>query len=314
MDKYLITGGAGFIGSHLVEALLEQGHFVRVLDNFDTGIRENLSFLHGEPEIVEGSIEDYSVVQKVMQGIDYVLHQAARGSVPRSIEDPFGTHNVNITGTLNVLNAARASSIRRVISASSSSVYGETPELPKVETMFPAPMSPYAVSKLVLEHYSSMFHHVYGMETVALKYFNVYGPRQNPNLQYSAVIPIFIKNMLQSKRCTIYGDGEQTRDFIFVRDCVKANLLACKADGVSGQVFNIACGTQTSVNQLFSELSIILGNKLEPVYEPARPGDVLHSYADIKSASAALQYEPEFTLKEGLVRTIEWYKKELLPA
>lgn len=308
MDKYLITGGAGFIGSHLVEALLEQGHIVRVLDNFDTGIRENLSLLRGDPEIVDGSIEDYSVVKKAMKGIDYVLHQAARGSVPRSIEDPFGTHNVNITGTLNVLSAARESNVRRVISASSSSVYGETPELPKVETMVPAPKSPYAVSKLVLEHYSSVFHHVYGMETVALKYFNVYGPRQNPNLQYSAVIPIFIKNMLQGKRCTIYGDGEQTRDFTFITDCVKANLQACKADGVSGQVFNIAYGVQTSVNQLFSLLSEILGNQLEPTYEPARPGDVRFSYADIHKASAALQYRPEYTLKEGLIRTVEWYK------
>lgn len=308
MEKYLVTGGAGFIGSHLVEALLELGHFVRVLDNFDTGRVENLNFPHRDAEIVEGSIEDYPVVQKAMTGIDYVLHQAARGSVPRSIEDPFGTHNVNITGTLNVLNAAREAKVRRVVSASSSSVYGETPTLPKVETMLPAPKSPYAVSKLVLEHYSSVFHHVYAMETVALKYFNVYGPRQNPNLQYSAVIPIFIKNMLEGKRCTIYGDGEQTRDFTFITDCIRANLLACKADGVSGEVFNIAYGVQTTVNQLFSVLSEILGNQLEPVYKPARPGDVRYSYADIKKASAALQYRPEFTLKEGLIRTVEWYK------
>lgn len=311
MEKYLVTGGAGFIGSHLVETLLKAGNFVRVLDNFDTGKRENISSFSGELEIIEGSIVDEATLASAMQGIDYVLHQAARGSVPRSVMDPIGTHEANITGTLKVLLAARDAGVKRVVAASSSSVYGETPTLPKKETMTPNPKSPYAISKLTGEHYSTVFSQVYGLEAVALRYFNIYGPRQNPNLQYAAVIPIFINNMLQGRPCVIYGDGEQTRDFTFVEDCVKANLLACKTPGIAGNVYNIACGKKTSVNQLFHLLQEILGSEIPANYEPSRAGDVRFSYAAIKKAKEQMQFKPDYRLKKGLKKTVQWYKKQL---
>jgi nucleoside-diphosphate-sugar epimerase len=306
-----VTRGAGFIGSHLVETLLKAGHFVRVLDNFDTGKRENISGFSGELEIVEGSIVDTQTVASAMQGIDFVLHQAARGSVPRSVNDPVGTHEANITGTLNVLIAARDAKVKRMVCASSSSVYGETPTLPKKETMMPTPKSPYALSKLTTEYYCNVFFQVYGLETVALRYFNIYGPRQNPNLQYAAVIPIFISNMLQFRSCIIYGDGEQTRDFTFVEDCVNANLLACKTAGIAGNFYNIACGKQTSVNQLFQLLGEILGNKIPADYQPTRAGDVKYSYAAIKKAKNEMGFKPAYRLKKGLKKTVQWYKKQL---
>lgn len=311
MERYLVTGGAGFIGSHVVETLLKAGHFVRVLDDFDTGKRESIESFAGELEIAEGSIVNRDTLKSVMQGIDYVLHQAARGSVPRSIEDPIGTHEANITGTLNVLLAARDAKVKRVVAASSSSVYGETPALPKKEVMTPTPKSPYAISKLTGEYYCRVFSEVYGLETVALRYFNIYGPRQNPNLQYAAVIPIFINNMLQGRPCVIYGDGEQTRDFTFVEDCVKANLLACKTPNISGNYYNVACGKQTSVNQLFQLIKDIVGTDIPPVYESSRPGDVKYSYASIKKAKEQMQFKPDFRLKKGLKKTVQWYKKQL---
>ena len=309
MERYLVTGGAGFIGSHIVEALLAEGHFVRILDNFDTGNRKNLPEASPQWELVEGKLEDLETVRKAVAGIDYVLHQAARGSVPRSILDPVGTHNSNVTGTLNVLLASKDAGVRRVVCASSSSVYGETPTLPKVETMHPTPKSPYAVSKLVTEHYMKIFHEAYSLETVALRYFNIYGPRQNPKLQYAAVIPIFIENMLAGKPCNIYGDGEQTRDFTFVTDCVRANLLACRTSGISGEVFNIACNRQTSVNQLFQLLSGLIGNEIKAAYKPARSGDVKYSYADIGKARGKLKFEPKIGLSEGLKQTVEWFSR-----
>ncbi len=308
MERYLVTGGAGFIGSHIVETLLAQGHFVRVLDNFDTGSRENLSAFSGALEVVEGSLEDAGTVRQAMDGIDYVLHQGARGSVPRSISDPEGTHHSNITGTLHVLIAARDASVRRVVCASSASVYGETAILPKQESMLPTPLSPYALSKLMMEQYAAVFSGVYGLETVSLRYFNIYGPRQNPHLQYSAVIPIFVRNMMDGIPCPIFGDGEQTRDFTYVEDCVRANLLACKSEGVSGNVFNIACGSQTSVNELFRILSEILEYRLPPSYQPERPGDVRYSYADVRKAEKELAFQPGTTLFDGLKRTVEWYR------
>jgi UDP-N-acetylglucosamine/UDP-N-acetyl-alpha-D-glucosaminouronate 4-epimerase len=311
MERYLVTGGAGFIGSHLVETLLKAGHFVRVIDNFDTGKRENINAFSGELEIVEGSIVDPQMVASVMQGIDFVFHEAARGSVPRSVNDPVGTHEANITGTLNILVAARDAKVKRVVCASSSSVYGETPTLPKKETMMPTPKSPYALSKLTTEYYCNVFSQVYGLETVALRYFNIYGPRQNPLLQYAAVIPIFISNMLQQLPCIIYGDGEQTRDFTFVEDCVNANLLACTTQGISGNFYNIACGKQTSVNQLFQLLSEILDNKAPADYQPVRAGDVKYSYASIKKAKNEMGFKPAFRLKKGLKKTVQWYKKQL---
>jgi UDP-glucose 4-epimerase len=311
MERYLVTGGAGFIGSHIVEALLAENHYVRVLDNFDTGNPDNLPPASSNLDIQRGSIEDLETVRAAMQGIDYVLHQAARASVPRSISDPLGTHNTNVTGTLYVLLAAKEVGVRRVVCASSSAIYGDLPGLPKDESMLPAPMSPYAISKIVNEYYARVFYENYGTETVALRYFNIYGSRQNPDLQYAAVIPIFIRNMLLGKPCVIYGDGEQTRDFIYVKDCVQANLKSCKASGVSGGVFNIAQNRQTSVNQLFSILSEILSYRIPPIYEEPRVGDIKHSYADNSRARAQLGFAPETDLQEGLQQTVAWYRKRL---
>ena len=308
MEKYLVTGGAGFIGSHLVEALITQGHFVRVLDDFDTGTRSNLEHLSGDLEMVEGSIVDRDTVRKAMEGIEYVFHEAARGSVPRSVGDPIGTHDANVTGTINVLHAAHEAGVKRVVCASSSSVYGETPVLPKEESMTPHPQSPYAYSKLMLEHYCDIFHKIYGLETVALRYFNIYGPRQNPELQYAAVVPIFIKNMLRQKPCMIYGDGGQTRDFTFVEDCVRANLLASKKTEAVGKVFNVACGNQISVIDLFSTLAKTLDYQIPPQHEPSRPGDVRHSRGSTENLRRFLQFEPAISLQQGLERTIDWYR------
>jgi nucleoside-diphosphate-sugar epimerase len=307
MERYLVTGGAGFIGSHLVETLLQEGHSVRVLDNFDTGQRSTLDLFGDKIEVIDGSVADPAVVRKAVTGIDYVLHQAARGSVPRSLEDPLGTHESNITGTLQLLIAARDAGVRRVVCASSSSVYGETPELPKLETMLPQPKSPYALSKLALEHYCSIFTQEFKLETVALRYFNVYGPRQNPDLQYAAVIPIFIKRMKYRKPCVVYGDGEQTRDFTYVADCVRANLLACKAPAASGQFYNIACGVQTSVRELHRMIGKLMGVDDDPVFEPLRAGDVRDSLADISRAQRDLGFNPVFELEQGLRKTMAWF-------
>jgi nucleoside-diphosphate-sugar epimerase len=310
MEKYLVTGGAGFIGSHLVERLLAEGHFVRLLDNFDTGSRQNLNHLSGNLELMEGSIVDRTTVSKACAGIDYVLHQAARGSVPRSVADPLGTHDANVTGTLNILHAAKDAGVRRVICASSSSVYGETPVLPKEESMTPHPQSPYAYSKLMLEHYCDVFYRIYGLETVALRYFNIYGSRQNPELQYAAVIPIFIKNMIHQKPCVIYGDGAQTRDFTFVEDCVRVNLLACKHPNAVGKVLNVACGAQTSVLDLFSILAKRLNHTFPPNHQPARSGDVKHSLGSTEKLRACLEFQPAISLEEGLDRTVRWYQSQ----
>jgi nucleoside-diphosphate-sugar epimerase len=309
MERYLVTGGAGFIGSHLVETLLDHGHFVRVLDNFDTGNPQNLP-QKPNLEVIKGSVTNREQVRSAMKGIDYVLHQAARASVPRSISDPIGTHQTNDTGTLYVLLAAKETGVKRVIGASSSAIYGEDPTLPKEENMLPAPLSPYAVSKMALEQYASAFHTAYKLPTVCLRYFNIYGPRQNPDLQYAAVIPIFIRNMLRNHPCSIYGDGEQTRDFVFVADCVRANLLACKAEA-TGRVYNIARSEQTSVNQLFTLLSEIIGFRIPPVREPARAGDIKHSYADGRRAAQELGFRPQIDLREGLKKTVEWYSTKL---
>jgi nucleoside-diphosphate-sugar epimerase len=311
LEKYLVTGGAGFIGSHIVETLLSEGHFVRVLDDFDTGTRGNLSTFSGDLEIHEGSIVDRDTVRKAVDGMDYVFHEAARGSVPRSVGDPLGTHDVNVTGTINILKAAQEAGVRRVVCASSSSVYGETPVLPKEEKMESHPQSPYAYSKLMLEHYCDIFYKIYGLETVALRYFNIYGARQNPELQYAAVVPIFIKNMLRQKPCIIYGDGEQTRDFTYVQDCVRANLIASKKAGAAGQVLNVACGSQTSVIELFSILAEMLDYRLSPQHEPTRAGDVKHSRGSTENLRKYLEFEPAISLQQGLERTVQWYRAEL---
>ena len=310
-DTYLVTGGAGFIGSHLVDALLERGHTVRVMDNLVTGRRENLAHVLDKIEFFEDSITDLDAVRRAMDGVDYVLHQAAIPSVPRSVADPIASNDSNVTGTLNVLLAARDAGVKRVVYAASSSAYGDVESEYKAEDMTPRPLSPYAVSKLAGEYYCQVFHHVYGLETVALRYFNVFGPRQDPTSQYAAVIPIFITALMEGRPPTVHGDGLQTRDFTYVANVVEANLLACHAEGVSGEVFNIACGQKYSILELVDVLNELMGSRIEPVHTPPRPGDIRHSRADISKARRMLGYRPTVDFREGLSRTIEWYRDTL---
>lgn len=310
----LVSGGAGFIGSNLVEALVKGTHRVRVLDNLATGKRDNLSGLGGEIELVEGDIRSYHTVREAVEGIDVVFHQAALPSVPRSVRDPISSNGVNVDGTLNILYAAKDAGVKRVVYASSSSVYGDTPELPKHEGMTPNPQSPYAVSKLAAEHYCSVFARLYGLDTVALRYFNVFGPRQDPASQYSAVIPKFIKAMLSGRPPVIYGDGEQTRDFTFVSNVVGANLRAAEAACRMGLAMNCACHDRISLNQLVTDLNAILGSSLVPVYEKPRPGDIKHSFAAIELATREIGYSPSVDFRAGLRKTVEWYRERLRPA
>lgn len=307
MARYLVTGGAGFIGSHLVDAVLRQGDRVRVLDNFSTGRRENLAHVMSEIELIEGDIRDAAAVRAATAGVDYVLHQAALPSVQRSVQDPLTTNEVNVTGTLTVLQAAREADVKRVVVASSSSVYGDSSTLPKHEAMPTAPKSPYATSKLAAERYALSFCTVYGLPTVALRYFNVFGPRQDPTSQYSAVIPKFITAMLKGEPPTIYGDGTQSRDFTYVANVVSANLLACEREEAIGQALNIACGERYTLLELHAELQRILGVEIAPVFAEARKGDVKHSLAAIELAREKLGYQPTVTWCEGLSNTIAWY-------
>jgi UDP-glucose 4-epimerase len=311
MAKYLVTGGCGFIGSNIAEYLVAQGHEVRILDNLTTGKRENIAAFARHVEFIEGSLLDKAVVEKAVRGVDYVLHQAALPSVPRSIEDPETSNRVNVEGTVILLRACTQAGVKRVVYAASSSAYGDQPTLVKSENLLPRPKSPYAVSKLAGEYYMQAFSACYGLETVSLRYFNVFGPRQDPTSQYSAVIPKFITAMLRGQRPTIYGDGTQTRDFTFVFNNVLANIAAAEAPGVSGRVFNIACGTSYSLLDLVSEINAILGTSIEPEFAPPRAGDVRHSLADISSAQEALGYKVVVDFREGLRRTIEWYKQQL---
>jgi UDP-glucose 4-epimerase len=306
MPSYLITGGAGFIGSNLAEALIRRGETVRVLDNFATGRRENLAGL--EIEVVEADLCDLAAIHPAFVGVDYVLHQAALRSVPRSVEDPAATTAVNVSGTLNVLLAARKAGVRRVVFASSSSVYGAAPGLPRRESDRPLTLSPYAASKLAGEAYCAAFSHVYGLETVSLRYFNVFGPRMDPTSQYATVIPVFIAALRAGRRPVIFGDGEQSRDFCYVSNVVQANLLAAHAPGVAGEVFNIACGERYTLNQLVALLNEILRTDLEPEYGAERVGDMRHSLADLTAAREKLGYEPEVLFREGLERTVAWYQ------
>ena len=307
MALYLVTGGAGFIGSNIVRALLERGEKVRVLDNFATGKRANLAEFEKHIEIIAGDVRDREVARCAVEAVDFVLHQAALGSVQRSVEDPHTTNEVNLTGTLNLLWAAKEANVRRFVFASSSSVYGNTPTLPKEESMSPQPISPYAVSKLAAERYALSFHLVYGLETVALRYFNVFGPKQDPDSQYAAVIPRFITALLQGKPPVIYGDGEQSRDFTYVDNVVHANLLACTAPEAPGQFMNVACGERYSLNQLVKCLFEILDKRVFPVYEKERAGDVKHSMAAIDHATRVLSFAPHVKFQEGLQRTVSWY-------
>ena len=296
MPLYLVTGGAGFIGSHLVEELLKRGESVRVFDNLSTGRRQNLAPFLPHIEFIEGDIRDAHAVQRAMHGVSFVLHQAALPSVPRSVQDPLSSNAVNVDGTLNVLWAAKHNGVQRVVYASSSSVYGNVDVSPKHEDLTPAPASPYAVSKLAAEFYCRVFFQIYGLETVALRYFNVFGPRQDPDSPYAAVIPIFIKRLRAGLPPIINGDGTQTRDFTFVANVVHANLLACTAPRAPGNVMNIACGSSISLLSLAAELNRILGTNIAPQHGPPRPGDVLHSCADIRRAQHLISYSPVCSL------------------
>ena len=306
--RYLVTGGAGFIGSNIVEVLVEEEASVRVLDNFSTGRRENLSEFLGAIELIEGSITNPATCASVCEGIDFVLHQAALPSVPRSVADPAASHEACATGTLNMLVAARDAGVKRFVYAGSSSAYGDTPTLPKVESMPTLPRSPYAVAKLMGEQYCRVFSLIFGLETVVLRYFNIFGPRQDPASQYSAVIPLFITKALTGESPTIDGDGEQTRDFTYVQNAVCANLLACTADAgyVSGEVFNLGCGERISVNRLWEAIQEATGAAVEPVNGPAREGDVRDSLASLDKIQTRMGYESTVSLAEGLRRTVEW--------
>jgi nucleoside-diphosphate-sugar epimerase len=308
--KALVTGGGGFIGSHLAAHLAASGAEVRILDNFSSGRRSNVVGLPDEIELVEGDVQSYERVHHAVAGCDSVFHAAALPSVPRSIQDPLTSHATNVTGTLNVLLSARDAGVRRVVMASSSSVYGMNPVLPKREDAVPMPISPYAVAKLAGEGYCRSFTEVYGLETVALRYFNVFGPRQDPRSQYSAAIPRFISALMRGERPTVFGDGEQSRDFTYVQNVVEATVLAMEAQGVAGQAYNVACGSRVTVNQLLGELAGLLEVPLDTEYVPARPGDILHSLADCSRAREALGYEPRIGLREGLRLTVEHYQRE----
>ncbi len=312
MAKVLVTGGAGFIGSSLTEELLKKGHFVRVLDDFSTGKRENLIFDKKYPwrEIIEGDIRDLNTCKKAVEGVEYVFHQGALPSVQRSVEDPETSHAVNAGGTLNILLAARGGGVKRVIYASSSSVYGDTPTLPKDEGMPSNPLSPYALQKYIGEQYCLLFYQLYGLETISLRYFNVFGPKQDPNSVYSAVIPKFIDALLRRRPPIIFGDGEQSRDFTYIENVVQANLLAMSAEHLHGEAVNIACGKRISLNQLLNVLKEILGTKQTPIYQEPRKGDVRHSLADIRRGKEIINYDPKIGIEAGLKRTVEFFQRQ----
>jgi nucleoside-diphosphate-sugar epimerase len=309
---YLVTGGAGFIGSNIVEALLRKGERVRVLDNFCTGDIANLAGMIDRVDIVEGDLRDADAVRRAVDGVTYVSHQAALRSVPRSVDDPLSSDAVNTHGTLQLLVAAReAKTVRRVVYASSSSAYGDSAALPKVEDQTPAPISPYAVSKLAAEYYCRMFARLYDLETVSLRYFNVFGPRQSPESKYAAVVPLFMRAALRDEPLIVHGDGEQSRDFTYVDNVVQANLLACSAPGVSGEVFNIACNSRHSVLEIARTVEKLLGRSVKLEHTPPRAGDVRHTQASVEKAERLLQYRPTVGFEEGMRRTFDHVRAEL---
>ncbi len=304
-DVYLVTGGGGFIGSHIVAELLRRGHTVRILDNFSTGRRDNLDAVGADVEVFEGDVRSYERAHNAVKGAAYVIHLAALPSVPRSVQDPLTTNEANITGTLNTLLAARDAGVRRVVLASSSSIYGANAAMPKREELVPQPISPYAVSKLAAEQYARAFHTVYGLETVALRYFNVFGPRQDPTSQYSGVVPRFMRIAMEGGRPLIFGDGLQSRDFTYVSNVVDATLSAATAEGAAGSICNIGCGDPKTVLDLVAAVTSVSGYALDPEFAPPRPGDVKHSFADISLARRVLGYEPRVDFETGIARTFE---------
>jgi len=311
MARYVVTGGGGFIGSHIVEELVRRDETVTVIDNFSTGKHENVEPFEDDIEVIEADIAEAKNLTQFLKGADYVIHQAAIPSVPKSIIDPVKSHNANVNGTLRLLVACREAGVKRVVYASSSSLYGDSPTLPKHEGMMPNPLSPYGAQKLFAEMYCQVFTRAYGLETVALRYFNVFGPRQDATSQYSGVLALFIPAVLQDRRPTIYGDGLQSRDFTFVKNVVEANLLACKAPAVAGEVFNVACGDRITVISMLQQINKITGKDIAPIYGDLRKGDIKHSQADITRAKERLGYQPKVSFEEGLRSTIEWYRKNL---
>ena len=306
--RYVVTGGAGFIGSNTVDELVKRGHSVVVLDDLSSGKEENLAEVRSKITLIKGSITDIEVVRKAMHEAEYVLHLAARTSVPRSVKDPIESNRINIDGTLNVLVAARDAKAKRIVFAASSSAYGETPTLPKVETMVPAPISPYGVTKFVGELYLQTFGRCYGLENVSLRYFNIFGPRQDPGSPYSGVLAKFCAAFLEETQPVIFGDGEHTRDFTYVENAVQANLLAFEAPSASGKVFNVGVGGRVSLNQVIATLAKISGKQLEAKHDPPRDGDIRDSQADITQARELLGYDPQVDFEEGIRRTFEWYR------
>jgi len=325
MDKFLITGGAGFIGSNICRQLVSQGCFVRVVDNLLTGKKSNLAGIIDRIEFIEADMGDAEVAQSAMQDIEVVLHQGALPSVPRSVDDPAATHKHCVDATFTLLLAARDAGVKRFVYASSSSAYGDTPTppkagliqsraspWPKVETMPPSPLSPYAVGKLVGEYYCSVFYKVFDLQTISLRYFNVFGPHQDPTSQYAAAIPAFVTAILKGKPPTVFGDGEQSRDFTYIDNVVEANLLAARSRQTKGEVLNIACGKAITINAIIDMINELLGKKVKPIYTDPRPGDVKHSLADITLAKKLLAYKPTIPFRQGLQKAIDWYRENLL--
>lgn len=312
MERFLITGGAGFIGSNLCRKLVKEGCFVRVIDNLITGKLSNLTGLMDKMDFIQADMGDPAVARTAMKDIDIVLHQGAVPSVPRSVDDPLTTHKHCVDATFTLLMAARDAGVKRFVYAASSSAYGDTPTLPKVENMLTNPLSPYAVAKLAGEYYCSVFAKVYGLQTISLRYFNVFGPYQDPASQYAAAIPAFVTKIIKNKPPTVYGDGEQSRDFTYIDNVVHANLSAARAAKLSGEVVNIACGQRITVNEIIRMINKILGKSVQPKYEPSRPGDVKHSLASIELAKKVIGYKPVTLFGDGLERAIAWYRENLI--
>jgi UDP-glucose 4-epimerase len=312
MQRFLVTGGAGFIGSNLCRKLVKEGCFVRVIDNLITGKLSNLADVMNKIEFVQADMGDPAAAASAMKNIDVVLHQGAVPSVPRSVDDPLTTHKHCVDATFTLLMAARDAGVKRFVYAASSSAYGDTPTLPKTEDMLTNPLSPYAVAKLVGEYYCSVFFKVYGLQTISLRYFNVFGPYQDPTSQYAAAIPAFVTSVIKNVSPTVYGDGEQSRDFTFIDNVVHANLSAARAKKLSGEVVNIACGQRITVNEIIRLINKILGKSVQPKYEPTRPGDVKHSLASIELAKKVIGYEPVVSFGDGLERAIVWYRENLI--